>query len=133
MISRLATMEWFTARISAATLISASYKRLTKTQQEEHVNHFAALCKDETPMVRRVASQHLGLMLQEVVTANSRSCLEEGGSVGAILVPLYELLASNEQPVSFFMIVFTMSRMEHILTTFVSSRTRLDFRQQKIV
>ena len=100
MISRLATMEWFTARKSAATLISASYKRLTKTQQEEHVHHFAALCKDETPMVRRVASQHLGLMLQEVVTVNSRSCLEEGGTVGVILVPLYELLASNEQPVS---------------------------------
>jgi serine/threonine-protein phosphatase 2A regulatory subunit A len=100
MIGRLATLEWFTARISASTLMAASYKRMTTAQQQEHVQYFAALCKDETPMVRRVASQHLGSMLKEVVDVKSRSCLEEGGTVGTVLVPLYEDLASNEQPVS---------------------------------
>jgi hypothetical protein len=42
----------------------------------------------------------LGSMLKEVVDVKSRSCLEEGGTVGTVLVPLYEDLASNEQPVS---------------------------------
>jgi len=100
MIGRLATMEWFTARISAASLIAASYNRMTVAQQNEHVKYFAALCRDDTPMVRRIASQHLGLMLQVVVDVNGRSCFEQGGIVAAILAPLYEELASNEQPVS---------------------------------
>lgn len=100
MIGRLATLEWFTSRISASNLMAASYKRMTTQQQQQHVQYFAALCKDETPMVRRVASQHLGSMLNEVFHVNGRSCLKEGGTVGTILVPLYEELASNEQPVS---------------------------------
>ncbi|KAL3926563.1 MAG: hypothetical protein SGARI_005565, partial [Bacillariaceae sp.] len=98
MLTRLATKEWFTARISSAALMSKAYSRLTSTQQEEQLALFAKLCQDETPMVRRVAAQHLGVMLENVVNAVGRKSLEEEGTVTKLLIPLYEELASNEQP-----------------------------------
>ena len=100
MLTRLATKEWFTARISSASLISSAYSSLTEVQQQEQLNHFAQLCRDDTPMVRRVAAQFLGTMLQNVVKASGRSSLEHpDGIVTTTLIPLYEELASNEQPV----------------------------------
>ena len=100
MLTRLATKEWFTARISSAALIASAYSNLTEAQQEEQLNHFSQLCRDDTPMVRRVAAQYLGTMLQNVVKASGRSSLEQpDGTVTKMLIPLYEELASNEQPV----------------------------------
>lgn len=104
MVARLATKEWFTARISAAGLISSAYPKLSTDQQKQHLEFFSNLCKDDTPMVRRVAAQHLGSMVRNVVEASGRSSLEPGGSVPTILLPLYDDLASNEQPVSFKLI-----------------------------
>jgi serine/threonine-protein phosphatase 2A regulatory subunit A len=99
MLKRLATKEWFTARISSASLMAKAYPKLTSTQQEEHIKLFAQLCQDDTPMVRRVAAQHLGEMLENVVQAVGRKSLEEEGVATKLLIPLYEELASNEQPV----------------------------------
>ncbi len=104
MLSRLATKEWFTARISAAGLITAAYSDLRHDQQEKFLMIFAQLCRDETPMVRRVASQFLGKMLEQVVEAVGRSALEDDGVVTTTVIPLYEELASNEQPVSLIFI-----------------------------
>mmetsp|Transcript_15037 Transcript_15037/g.21282 ORF Transcript_15037/g.21282 Transcript_15037/m.21282 type:complete len:656 (+) Transcript_15037:190-2157(+) len=98
MIARLATKEWFTARISAAGLIAFSYERLTVEQRKESITNFAALCVDDTPMVRRVASQFLGEMFRTVVRVDGRETLAEDGVLTTELVPLYEKLASNEQP-----------------------------------
>lgn len=100
MLSRLANKEWFTARISSAGLIAKAYPRLTKLQQQEYLTTFARLCQDDTPMVRRVAAQHLGIMLENAIRAMGRSSLEEDGLVTQTLIPLYEELSSNEQPVS---------------------------------
>lgn len=100
MLSRLATKEWFTARISSAALMASAYSKLTPEQQQEHMTLFAQLCQDDTPMVRRVSAQYLGKMVQNVVEASGRQSLEENGSVTKILIPLFEELASNEQPVS---------------------------------
>ena len=100
MIARLATKEWFTARISAAALISAAYPNLTTDQQRQHLDFFSRLCRDDTPMVRRVAAQHLGPMVRNVVEASGRSALAEDGAVATLLIPLYEEHASTEQPVS---------------------------------
>lgn len=100
MLSRLATKEWFTARMSSAPLIASAYLKLTKQQQEEQLQLFAQLCQDETPMVRRVAAQYLGKMVENVVTSSGRTTLEENGLVTSLLIPLYEELSSNEQPVS---------------------------------
>jgi serine/threonine-protein phosphatase 2A regulatory subunit A len=99
MLSRLAVKEWFTARISACALIAAAYTRLTDaTQLSEHLQLFAALCQDDTPMVRRVAAQHLGTMVRNAVTVMGRTTLEPDGKVVTLLMPLYEEFASNEQP-----------------------------------
>ena len=106
MLTRLARKEWFTARISSTSLIANAYPRLTKSQQEDHLKLFAELCQDDTPMVRRVAAQSLGLMVENVVQAAGRASLEEGGVVTTILIPLYETLSSNEQPVSVFLCCF---------------------------
>ena len=127
MVARLATNEWFTARISSAALIAAAYTRLKEDQQKEFLSHFCGLCRDDTPMVRRVASQHLGNMLETVIQVAGRSCLEPDGTVTTLLIPLYEDLASNEQPVRAAREIhlshdctFTFSRM------LVGNRTRCD-------
>ena len=99
MLSRLAAKEWFTARMSSASLISLAYPKFKREQQEEHLQNFAHLCRDDTPMVRRVAAQYLGKMVENVVAAVGRKSLEEDGVVATLLIPLYEELASNEQPV----------------------------------
>ena len=99
MIRRLATKEWFTARMSSAGLIASSYPKLVYPhQRDEHVSLFSRLCQDDTPMVRRVAAQYLGVMLQNVVEANGRAALQEDGVVVQVLLPLYEEFASSEQP-----------------------------------
>jgi serine/threonine-protein phosphatase 2A regulatory subunit A len=99
MLARLAVKEWFTARISAVGLIAAAYTRLVDvTQQDEHLQLFANLCKDDTPMVRRVAAQNLGTMVRNAVQVQGRSTLEAEGKVVKLLMPLYEEFASNEQP-----------------------------------
>jgi serine/threonine-protein phosphatase 2A regulatory subunit A len=100
MLTRLARKEWFTARISSTGLIANAYPRLTQAQQDEHLKLFAELCQDDTPMVRRVAARNLGIMVSNVVQAAGRFSLEEEGVVTQILIPLYETLSSNEQPVS---------------------------------
>ncbi|GKY92608.1 protein phosphatase 2, regulatory subunit A [Mayamaea pseudoterrestris] len=100
MLTRLAKLEWFTARLSAARLMAAAFARLqTKEKQQEHLQLYCALCKDETPMVRRVAAQFLGKMLQSVFAVMGReACMGEGGIFASNFMPLYEEFASMEQP-----------------------------------
>lgn len=99
MLARLSTKEWFTARISAAGLIAADYVRLRDPElQSLHLDYFTRLCKDDTPMVRRVAAQHLGKMMKNVVEVMGRKTLAEDGVINQVLMPLYEEFASNEQP-----------------------------------
>ena len=85
--------------MSSASLIVSAYPKLTSKQQDEHLLLFAQLCQDDTPMVRRVAAQYLGKMVENVAEAVGRSALEESGIITTLLIPLYEELASNEQPV----------------------------------
>jgi serine/threonine-protein phosphatase 2A regulatory subunit A len=100
MLIRLSTKEWFTARCSAALLLSTAYPKLSSQQQSQLLANFAKLCRDDTPMVRRVAAQNLGKMVQNVVNVLGRSSLNQTGKVTTLLLPLYEELASNDQPVS---------------------------------
>eukprot|EP01032_Pedospumella_encystans_P022496 gene22496-25491_t len=58
-LTKLANKDWFTARASAATLLHLGLKRLSAKMQEEVLGLFLRLCKDETPLVRRLAAQHL--------------------------------------------------------------------------
>jgi len=98
MLARLATKEWFTARMSACGLIASGFTRLTPFQQESHVQHFSSLCRDEVPMVRRVAAQNLGKLLMNVVEVKGLHCVGQDGMLTTTFIPLYEDLGSSEQP-----------------------------------
>lgn len=69
--------------------------------KEIQINHFVSLCRDDVPMVRRVAYQHLGTLLFNVVKTRGISSITkdaQGNSlVGSTLLPLYEELAVNDQ------------------------------------
>lgn len=125
MIIRLSTKEWFTARISSAALIASAYQKVTTEQQSKLLTNFANLCKDDTPMVRRVAAQFLGPMVRNVVSVSGRSALSQDGNVTTLLIPLYEDLASNDQPVSNVEMRFgTRTRLFHSLLFVLLKRTR---------
>ena len=98
MITRLATKEWFTARMSACALIANSFTRFTPSEQEIQVQHYANLCRDDAPMVRRMAAENLGRMVTNVVEAKGKHCVGPDGMLTTTFLPLYEELASNEQP-----------------------------------
>ncbi|CAB9509982.1 65 kDa regulatory subunit A alpha isoform [Seminavis robusta] len=98
MVSRLSSKEWFTARCSAAVLLSTAYPSFNTQQQNQLLTNFSKLCRDDTPMVRRVAAQNLGKMVKNVVTVMGRTSLTPTGKVTTLLLPLYEELASNDQP-----------------------------------
>lgn len=60
LIRRLANGDWFTTRVSACGLFPATYPLVAEQIQEELRGLFAALCNDDTPMVRKAAYQNLG-------------------------------------------------------------------------
>lgn len=98
MVTRLATKQWFTARMSACALIAHSFTRFIPSEQEAQVQHYANLCRDETPMVRRAAAQSLGQMVTSVVEAKGKYCIGPDGMLTTTFTQLYEELAANEQP-----------------------------------
>uniref|UniRef100_A0A7S3NPV1 Phosphatase PP2A regulatory subunit A/Splicing factor 3B subunit 1-like HEAT repeat domain-containing protein n=1 Tax=Aureoumbra lagunensis TaxID=44058 RepID=A0A7S3NPV1_9STRA len=60
-VRRLATHDWFTGRISACGVLGPVLTRTTNHNAREEAKHlFARLCRDDTPMVRRVAAAKLG-------------------------------------------------------------------------
>jgi serine/threonine-protein phosphatase 2A regulatory subunit A len=99
MLLRLGRKEWFTARMSAARLIDVAYARmyrLSPSSADLILASFCQLCRDDTPMVRRMGAHHLGTLVQAVVEVQGRAALT--GDVGTLLLPLYEFLASQDQP-----------------------------------
>jgi serine/threonine-protein phosphatase 2A regulatory subunit A len=89
MVHRLANKEWFTARISAAGLMSAAY---AYTHDTDCIPLFAKLCRDETPMVRRIAAKHLGEFCKTLI--EQKQHLDQLPE----LLPLFQELASLDQP-----------------------------------
>lgn len=68
LVDRLIKKEW-TSRVSATQLFATAYPRAPPAMQTELRTWFAALCKDETPMVRRAAANAFGKLV-EVVEAS---------------------------------------------------------------
>lgn len=74
LVSRLAHKEWFTARMSACCLAAPTYGSLPATEgpdstaKTEVRELFKKLCRDDTPMVRRVAAHSLALLAKEMET-----------------------------------------------------------------
>lgn len=120
MIGRLANKEWFTARISACGLIPVAFPKMMSDMkiQLEYLDYFGNLCKDDAPMVRRIAARNLGKLFLTVVETLGPSCLVAPGTEGGggaegssggeqqqggltvitNLLDLYESLAAGDQP-----------------------------------
>lgn len=60
LIKRLADCDWFPSRCSACPLTVTAYPLLSAEEQKQLRTSYAALCKDDTPMVRRSAYQNMG-------------------------------------------------------------------------
>jgi serine/threonine-protein phosphatase 2A regulatory subunit A len=87
LLRRLATNDWFTSRIAAAALFTTAYPKVDAASRAEYVGLFSALCRDDTPMVRRAAAQALAEFTGVVET----------GVVREHLVPLFVGLAGDAQ------------------------------------
>lgn len=84
MAKRLIGADWFTAKVSVAGMLPELH---TLTKYSELAYLFKELCMDETPMVRRAASQYLGHFLK---TLGSREKASE-------LVPVLQQLCKDDQ------------------------------------
>jgi len=84
MAKRLVGADWFTAKVSAAGMLP---KLHTLTKYSELAYLFKELCMDETPMVRRAASQHLGHFLETLGTKDKANDL----------VPVLQQLCKDDQ------------------------------------
>lgn len=65
-VTRLASKDWFTSRVSAAALFHVGYSRLNENDKQRFRHLFLNLCSDDTAMVRRVAAQYLGNLVTQV-------------------------------------------------------------------
>lgn len=92
MSKRLVGADWFTAKVSVAGMLPALHT-LTKHSEIPHL--YKELCLDETPMVRRAASQHLGALLEslaakdsskELIVVLQQLCKDEQDSVRMLAV-----------------------------------------------
>jgi serine/threonine-protein phosphatase 2A regulatory subunit A len=63
-IFRLSSKDWFTSRISAASLFHMAYKRLPDSEKSSIRALFLTLCSDDTPSVRRAAAFNFSLLVK---------------------------------------------------------------------
>ena len=92
MSKRLVGADWFTAKVSAAGMLPELYDL---TKHGDLLYLYKELCMDETPMVRRSASQHLGKFIEklgnkdkanELVPVLQQLCKDEQDSVRSLAV-----------------------------------------------
>lgn len=62
-LSRLSSKDWFTSRISAASLFHIVYNRLSETEKCRVRSLFHRLCSDDTPSVRRAAAVNFSALM----------------------------------------------------------------------
>lgn len=116
---RLAGADWFTAQVSAAGILPATYafwqahgKRGESDGEAKRELRilFKDLSEDDTPMVRRSAAKHLGRFVEAVagLTDTADDLVKSGKPQPAILdenkrlvtyelVPIFQALSSDEQ------------------------------------
>mmetsp|Transcript_18026 Transcript_18026/g.37128 ORF Transcript_18026/g.37128 Transcript_18026/m.37128 type:complete len:583 (+) Transcript_18026:215-1963(+) len=95
LVTRLAREEWFTARVSSCGLFAVAYQPSSAEIKAELRTGYNALVKDETPMVRRAAAQHLGayaekleneFLVKDVMTMFAELCDDDQDSVRLLAV-----------------------------------------------
>lgn len=87
LITSLAEGEWFTSRVSACALYAAAYAKVPASARPAMREQYKALAKDETPMVRRSATQQLGAFAKSL---EQSAVIEE-------LLPLFSALTADDQ------------------------------------
>jgi serine/threonine-protein phosphatase 2A regulatory subunit A len=87
LLQRLAGGDWFTSRISGVSLFPVVYRRVGDTLRAQLRNLFVALCRDETPMVRRAACTYMARFAAVV----------EPQFVKSDLVPPFARLVGDDQ------------------------------------
>lgn len=90
MTKRLVGADWFTAKVSVAGMLPALHS-LAKHSEIPHL--YKELCLDETPMVRRAASQHLGALLASLASSSK----ETPAVASKELIPVLQQLCKDEQ------------------------------------
>ncbi|KKA26041.1 hypothetical protein TD95_000342 [Thielaviopsis punctulata] len=63
---RLSKADWFTSKVSACSLYTAPYKKVSPPVQEQLRKQFSVLVYDDTPMVRRPAASNLAKFVKEM-------------------------------------------------------------------
>ncbi|KAJ2781266.1 protein phosphatase 2A structural subunit [Coemansia javaensis] len=86
-VARLSSGEWFTSRSSAAGLYAAAYGKVTDAIQAKLRAGYDALCRDDTPMIRRAAAANLTGLVDRIDAAH----------VASFAIPNLRLLAGDDQ------------------------------------
>lgn len=117
LLRRLASGDWFTSRTSACGLFSVAYSKVSHNVKGELRATFRMLCQDDTPMVRRAAASKLGEFARVV----------EVEWLKADLIPMFVLLAQDEQVQFHYVSLRTLLVSIVIRTLFASWQSRLAF------
>ena len=91
LVTRLASRDWFTSRISSCSLFNIAYTQLPPPMQAELRQLFAQLCRDDTPMVRRAASAALAKLALVVDFSDPESPVKQE------FLTLFTALADDDQ------------------------------------
>ena len=84
---RLSKADWFTSKISATGLYTTPYKKASSSLQAGLREQFGHLVHDDTPMVRRQATNNLAKFVKEVP---SSIIIDE-------MIPLFQHLTGDDQ------------------------------------
>ncbi|KAI8360277.1 ARM repeat-containing protein [Mortierella sp. GBAus27b] len=87
LLKRLSMGDWFTSRTSAAGLYACGYALVSPAHQDDMRGAFGQLCADDTPMVRRAATTHLGAFAKKLSKEHIISSI----------IPCFNKLAQDEQ------------------------------------
>jgi len=81
-------------------LIAHAFPKMGPELRRTHLEYFAKLCKDDVPMVRRIASKNLGTLFYTVVDTLGAAVFfdKSNANYSLTLLDLYELLAGGDQP-----------------------------------
>ncbi|KAK0558114.1 protein phosphatase 2A structural subunit [Tilletia horrida] len=109
LVKRLSGGDWFTSRTSAASLFAAVYPKVSPSVQDDLRKRFAALCNDDTPMVRRAAAKEVGpfaknlpkdILISEIIPLYRKLSTDDQDSVRLLtvadLIAIAEMLSHAE-------------------------------------
>ena len=89
-LNKLSSKDWYTSRSAAASLYHIVFSRISEKYKNDLSTSFLRLCRDETPSVRRIASQFLVPMFKAARSSENQSFLSS-------LLEVYRSLCNDDQ------------------------------------